>query len=201
MKLLFPSIVHEIPVPNFESIQSDLIKFVYKERKKDPKGERFSNKGGWQSTPKYNREKNILMDTCSNVIQSYLKDILQPGTSLGIHGAWININSKGNYNEFHTHPHCHLAAVFWIKLPKDSGNIDFQNPQHFLSAGEMDAYLDDFKNSTNCWQNYHIVPTEGTIVLFPAHLTHGVNPNKSRQDRISFAFNIFLSSNLGGVKY
>ena len=38
MRLLFPTIIHEIPVPNFESIQSDLIKFVYQERKKDPKG-------------------------------------------------------------------------------------------------------------------------------------------------------------------
>ncbi len=201
MKLLFPTIIHEIPVPNFESIQRDLIKFVYEERKKDLKGENFSNKGGWQSTPKYNREKNILMDTSINTIQSYLKDIVQPDTSLGINGAWININSKDNYNEFHSHPHCHMAGVFWIKLPKDSGNIEFQNPQHFLSAGEMDAYLDDFKNSSNCWQQYWIVPTEGTIILFPAHLIHGVNPNKSRQDRISFAFNVLLDSDLGGVKY
>ena len=199
MKLLFPTIIHEIPVPNFESIQRDLIKFVYQERKKDPKGLKFSNQGGWQSAPKYNEENNILMDTCNDAVRSYLKKIVKADTNLGLNGAWININKRGDYNELHTHPHCHLAAVFWIKYPKDSGKIEFQNPQHFLSAGEIDSYHPDFKNSTNCWQGYWMIPTEGTIIVFPSHLVHGVKPNKTRQDRISFSYNMLLTSPLDEV--
>ena len=49
MKLLFPSVIHELKVKNFKSIKMDLINFVYEEREKDSKGLNFSNMGGWQS--------------------------------------------------------------------------------------------------------------------------------------------------------
>ena len=47
MKLLFPTVIHELKVDNFRSIKEDLVKFVYEEREKDPRGLRFSNMGGW----------------------------------------------------------------------------------------------------------------------------------------------------------
>ena len=37
--------------------------------------------------------------------------------------AWININKKGDYNEKHNHPNCHLAGVLYLKCPQDCGNI------------------------------------------------------------------------------
>ena len=43
MKLLFPSVIHEIWIPDFKQIEGDLIKSAYEERKKDPVGRRKSN--------------------------------------------------------------------------------------------------------------------------------------------------------------
>ena len=49
MKLLFPSVIHEIWIPDFKQIEDDLVKSVYEERKRDPIGGVNSNRGGWQS--------------------------------------------------------------------------------------------------------------------------------------------------------
>ena len=46
---LFPTVLHEFEVPTFKQVQQDLIKQVYKERKKDPVGREMTNVGGWQS--------------------------------------------------------------------------------------------------------------------------------------------------------
>ena len=54
MKLLFPTVIHELKVKSFKSIKKDLVNFVYEEKVKDPDGVIFSNKGGWQSQPTYN---------------------------------------------------------------------------------------------------------------------------------------------------
>ena len=42
----------------------------------------------------------------------------------------------------------------------------------------------------NHFPAYTISPTEGTILLFPASIYHSVDPNQSRQDRISASFNL-----------
>jgi ectoine hydroxylase-related dioxygenase (phytanoyl-CoA dioxygenase family) len=45
---------------------------------------------------------------------------------------------------------------------------------------------------TKCGQdNLAITPEVGKMVLFPSFLKHGVQTNKSNQNRISLAFNLF----------
>ena len=39
----------------------------------------------------------------------------------------------------------------------------------------------------------HFNPTEGKIIVFPSHLNHLVQENKSNEDRISVSFNIRLN--------
>ena len=74
MKLLFPSVIHELKVKNFKSIKMDLINFVYEEREKDSKGLNFSNMGGWQSQPTYKDYNNILLSTVADTVRTYLNN-------------------------------------------------------------------------------------------------------------------------------
>jgi len=53
---------------------------------------------------------------------------------------------------------------------------------------------DDFKKSNFIDDSYHCYPTEGRIIVFPSHLEHHVQENKSNEDRISVSFNIRLSN-------
>ena len=195
MKLLFPSVIHEIKVKNFRSIKQELIDYVYDQQQRDPKGVNFSNMGGWQSQPIYFKNKNILSSTVIETLESYFdNDVLSEGGGFDINGLWININKKGDYNATHDHPNCHLAGVFWIKSSKECGNFECQSPHSFSSGAEISVYTDEFREKTNCYGSYGFLPIEGTIMLFPASINHRVTPNQSDEDRISSSFNIMLRS-------
>ena len=74
MRLLFPTVIHEFEVDNFKSIKSELVKFAYEEKEKDPNGLILSNMGGWQSQPTYKDYDNILLSIVTKTIKSYFNN-------------------------------------------------------------------------------------------------------------------------------
>ena len=188
---IFPVPIHIFNVNGFEKIQNDLIDYAYDLKNKEPKGVLFSNCGGWQSSC-------FLVNNENDILQSFLMDCLGEFPPIKksvdlIVSAWLNINPPNSYNSMHSHPDCNLAGVLWIKSPKDSGNIVFDNPTAFQSNTEIDSYTTDFKEKYKFYQSYFFPPTEGRILVFPSHLVHKVEENKSKEDRISVSFNIKLS--------
>ena len=191
MKLLFPTVIHELKVKNFKSIKKDLVNFVYEEKVKDPDGVIFSNKGGWQSQPTYNSFDNILLKIVSETLKLYFENnVLDMSKEIRFESLWMNINKKEDYNTTHDHPLNHMAGVFWINSPKECGNFECQSPHSYNYGWESAVYTSEFRDKTNCYGSYGFLPTEGSIMLFPASINHRVTPNQSNEDRISSSFNL-----------
>tara|TARA_B100000927_G_scaffold224559_1_gene184326 strand:+ start:104 stop:640 length:537 start_codon:yes stop_codon:yes gene_type:complete len=172
----------------FDDIKFKLIDYVYNLQKQNPTGVDISNRGGWQS-PTLNLSKDN--DLLRNFLIECLSDIpfIEKQTSLQF-DAWVNINKKGNHNIRHIHPTSNLSGVLWIKCPEKCGEIVFTSPYEFVGFKELESYSDKFKKENNAYISYRINPKEGYMILFPSHLAHRVNENKSDEDRISIAFNI-----------
>ena len=193
MKLLFPTVVHEVTVKNFKSIKKDLVNYVYEQKQRDSQGVSFSNVGGWQSGPSYSNFDNILLTTITETLIPYFSNnVLDMSKKIQYNGLWMNINRKGDYNTSHDHAMCHLAGVFWLKIPKNCGNIHFFSPHSFTHGSEMQRYTEDFQKKTNVYSSYWFSPVEGSILVFPACLIHRVDSNQSDEDRISASFNLEL---------
>ena len=193
MKLLFPTVVHEVTVKNFKSIKKDLVNYVYEQKQRDSQGVSFSNVGGWQSGPSYSNFDNILLTTITETLIPYFSNnVLDMSKKIQYNGLWMNINRKGDYNTSHDHAMCHLAGVFWLKTPKNCGNIHFFSPHSFTHGSEMQRYTEDFQKKTNVYSSYWFSPVEGSILVFPACLIHRVDSNQSEEDRISASFNLEL---------
>ena len=193
MKLLFPTVVHEVTVKNFKSIKKDLVNYVYEQKQRDSQGVSFSNVGGWQSGPSYSNFDNILLTTITETLIPYFSNnVLDMSKKIQYNGLWMNINRKGDYNTSHDHAMCHLAGVFWLKTPKNCGNIHFFSPHSFTHGSEMQRYTEDFQKKTNVYSSYWFSPVEGSILGFPACLIHRVDSNQSDEDRISASFNLEL---------
>ena len=190
--LIFPIPIHQFDVNGFSEIQDELIDYAYDFNKKDPIGVSISNRGGWQS-------KGFDIINEDDVLQLFLINCLSNfppiKESVQLRGyAWININKPGDYNIKHVHPTNNLSGVLWIKCLENSGDIVFDSPNNFESFLENKSYNDDFKKSNFIDDSYHCYPTEGRIIVFPSHLEHHVQENKSNEDRISVSFNIRLSN-------
>ena len=190
--LIFPIPIHQFDVNGFSEIKDELIDYAYDYKKKDPIGVSLSNRGGWQS-----EGFNIINE--DDVLQLFLINCLSNfppiKKSVELRGyAWININKPGDYNIKHVHPTNDLSGVLWIKCLKNSGNIVFDSPNIFESFLENKSYNDDFKKSNCIDDSFHYYPNEGRMLVFPSHLSHHVQENKSNEDRISVSFNIRLSN-------
>ena len=59
---LFPTIIHQFDVNDFDEIQNQLIDYVYQFKNKNPEGVKFSNYGGWQS-PHFDISNDCLLYT------------------------------------------------------------------------------------------------------------------------------------------
>ena len=190
--LIFPTPIHQFDVNGFSEIKDELIDYAYDYKKKDPKGVSLSNRGGWQSEGfEIINEDDVLQLFLINCLSNFppIKE------SVELRGyAWININKPGDYNIKHVHPTNNLSGVLWIKCLENSGDIVFDSPNNFESFLENKSYDDDFKKSNFIDDSYHCYPTEGRMIVFPSHLQHHVQENKSNEDRISVSFNIRLSN-------
>tara|TARA_Y100001963_G_scaffold91111_1_gene125577 strand:- start:75 stop:659 length:585 start_codon:yes stop_codon:yes gene_type:complete len=193
MITIFPTILHDFK--SLEYNKKELLNFCYSEKKKHPAGLQRSNQGNsWHSSDQYMEGNNLISSILFSSINSYFVDkkILKEGSEYCISNAWININSKGGSNSLHYHPGSSLSGVLWINVPKDSGELEFKNPNTFIEFSTMRAYNDDLTASFNKYESFYLEPKEGYMVLFPSHIHHKVKENMSNKDRISISFNIHI---------
>ena len=192
---LFPTQVVSGEIPDFDQIQDKLIKWIYDYKEKNVDIARISNKGGWQSAKKdvfvdegFKQFENIIIPIIGELVSEYKltlqADIIQ---------MWINVNGKNAYNVSHRHPLADFSGVLWIKQTPEQGRFVFDN----MDVGYRDCsslyfmnrdYLIDKKMLPEWCPEYK----DGTIIIFPAMLSHRVEQNETDEDRISISFNIKL---------
>lgn len=110
--------------------------------------------------------------------------------------SWANVNRRGDYHGLHNHPHSYLSGTYYVQVPAqtpdagqrrdiDPGSISFFDPrpqanmQAIAGDGEIDPEL-------------RLLPSAGTLLLWPAWLHHMVHPNAADSPRLSISFNVVL---------
>jgi len=187
-RTLFPSIVTEVECDFYSFIQPSLIEWIYNYQKTTD-GVVHSNRGGWQSPSDFYLDKSFDQFT-DYILKNALMSLKHYNLDFKLVNMWININKKWNYNTKHCHPGCILSGVFWVKAPENCGKLVFVNPHSFVEHNLIERVNDDVKKECNYDRTFEFTPQEGTLVTFPSHLQHLVEPNQSDEDRISIAFNL-----------
>ena len=192
---IFPQI---IAIDFIKNIDIKLIeKYCYDLYKTD-KSSVISNRGenSYQSPSLYPKfELNDEMIKFLKEIENKLSEVSNTigfNSKIKITNYWANINRKHCYNVDHAHQGSLLSAVFYVKVPENSGKITFLNP----NAHVMESYLHG-KNLTLNYDSVHCAlsstftaePKENCLIIFPSWLIHRVELNNSDEDRISISFN------------
>jgi|TARA_R100001530_G_scaffold66501_1_gene47560 uncharacterized protein (TIGR02466 family) len=152
-------------------------------KEQDEKGRIISNAGGYQSN---------LLDLKDEVLKPFrlslmkaLKEyypIYESNKNLRLQEYWFNINGHKAYNRLHAHAGAFISGVYYVKAPKDSGDIYFQRKTN------LNLFKLDEVNKYNC-EGYYEKPKENLLLLFPSWCEHLVLGNNSKEDRISISFN------------
>jgi uncharacterized protein (TIGR02466 family) len=188
---LFPTFTTSIECENYHSIRNDLIAWIYQYQKCD-EGVVKTNRGGWQSKNEQFYFDQSFTKYYDYMIKHITSSLPFPGVNIIVQNMWININKKGNFNTSHDHPQSMISGVFWVKTPNECGEIMFESPKLFNYAFLYKKCHQNLKE-VNFKRFVKFIPKEGTILLFPADLRHQVEPSQSDEDRISIAFNLWLS--------
>jgi len=194
-RTLFPSIVSEVECDYFKLIQSNLIDWIYNYQK-NTDGVVLSNRGGWQSPSDFYLDDSF-SEFADYILQNSLTALSHYNLQFKMSNMWININRKGDYNVVHNHSNSIISGVLWIKTPDNCGLLKFLSPHSFTQSLLLDNVDSDVAKKQNYYSGYTFNPKEGTMILFPSDLLHGVEPNESDEDRISIAFNLYATYRSG----
>lgn len=96
--------------------------------------------------------------------------------------SWFNKHLNGGVTVEHNHNFATFVVAAYIKLPKDSGFIEFKDP------------LEYHKSSWPIFPEeslYKPIPAEtNDVLIFPGWIKHRVQPNLTNEERIVMTFNI-----------
>ena len=95
--------------------------------------------------------------------------------------SWFSKFKKGNYAHIHGHGAVDISGVYYYKTNGKDGSIFFESPNPYLLTSKC---LNTLPNRMS------YLPEVGRILLFPGWLKHGVETNRTDDDRISLSFNI-----------
>jgi len=189
---LFPSPVFSFKLENYQELNMELESYILGLKKKYKDGEKKSNYGGWHS-PFFDQKNDNTPKKFSVIIHNLLKKIFTDEMGwkynpdkVKITVMWSIINKKGSFNIQHNHPNAYLSAAYYVKVPKNSGNIKFFDPkeQKTIRYPKVKNYTDISAVITE------VTPKEGDLLIFPSYLYHSVGENLSEDDRIIISFNV-----------
>ena len=192
--LFFPTPVWTLQLDNYNSINEQMYKFIKNTQSKDQQGISKSNIKGWHS-----KDFNMQENEPKNFIKFILPAIEQVITdmnwekqkqSININSMWAIINTGGAANHRHQHSNCTISGAYYVRAPKNSGDIIFYDPRPAPVYTYPIAVNPNLLNA----QVNGISPKEGALVLFPSYLDHSVNENLSNEERIVISFNITIQS-------
>ena len=155
---------------------------------KNETGNKLSNLSGYQS-------QNLLksLDVIKPLIEKLDKNVetycglLKIKGGLKLSNIWVNINRFKDSNRMHKHPSSIISGVFYVKAPKNCGNISYETLNTIEDYWTPDDTIDYNEYNSPGWT---IPATENQCILFPSWLNHMVRPNLNEtEERISFSFN------------
>lgn len=189
---LFAEPVFKFRIKNYEQHNNSLQKYIYNLYEEDKIGVERSNINGWHS-------KSFDMSDVSSPAHKFFKETREYVVEVfNLQGwkyiaekvimteMWAVINKKNNLNLAHTHPNNFLSAAYYVKAPKNSGNIKFISS----NSVKKERYPKLEKATEFNQSGVEIEPEEGNLLIFPSYLLHEVMKNKTDEDRIVISFNI-----------
>lgn len=192
LNLFFSTPVWTSKIEKYSDVNKDILSFIKNIESIDNKGVKRSNIKGWHS-PDFDLNDKDVINYVNSVGPSINEALIDMGWDLHnqnvkITSIWSIINRSDASNTRHIHGNNFISAAYYVKAPKNCGDIVFHDPRNEPSFFHPKVSKPN-KLNTNLVK---ITPQEGLLILFPSYVYHSVEANKSGEERIVISFNIDL---------
>lgn len=196
----FPTTIFQVDLPDHEEFNNRLLTAIYDQRNNDQKGiarSNFTELGGWHSKNFLHREPEYeeLVGLISSATDQMGEEMgYDPTRKMQVGTMWSIINPPGASNRAHVHPGCLWSGVYYVQAPENCGRIEFTEPRtaHLMN---QPRYKPNAKRKREYWTKVRFMPEPGRMIIFPAWLYHGVDPNMTEAkgddgNRVIISFNL-----------
>ena len=151
-----------------------------------------SNRNGYHS-PSFTTENSFeykefnQLSTLIEVAKEFSKDTLRTKnlrSDIQEISFWVNVNKSYNYNVLHSHGRADLIGIYYVSVPKESGNF-------VILRNDGSQYCNLYDGRSDLLE-LNLEPKFGRLYIMPGYLWHYVEANESLEDRISISFNVYL---------
>ena len=130
----------------------------------------------------------LVISTSKEILDKLKYDV----EDIVITDMWANVLKSGEHHPAHTHSNNFLSGTYY--LHSDQGaSIMFQDPRP--AAGVILPRMSEQTIATANLLTY--ASKQNRAIFFPSWLQHWVEPNKSKTNRISIAWNIQVKGQVG----
>jgi uncharacterized protein (TIGR02466 family) len=199
----FPTTVLWRIYPDVQQLNAALGRLVRRLRDRGADGSAGSTTvGGFQTDNEFLKIADPAVDTLRSMvnasIQAFLspyfaQDLITPPTHVeAVQWGWAVLMKRDDYNMPHVHPNAHVSGVYYVEMPEivvapndvgtPGGSLVFYDPR-----GSTEMY-----QLENHRAQQHIIPTPGSMIVFPSYYRHAVFPYRAKGERLSIAFNARL---------
>ena len=136
--------------------------------------------------------KNIKQEL-NLIVADYFEKIISPSDDITpyITQSWLNYMKTNQNHHVHEHPNSYLSGVLYINCHETLDKIQFYKNKYNAIQPSVKEY--NHYNSNQWWFSV----TTKDVIIFPSSLSHGVDPTKGSNTRISLSFNVFIKGTCG----
>lgn len=137
-------------------------------------------------------ELSRLKNALTSHLNNYLNDVMKIDNTLYITNSWLNLTKRNQEHTLHNHSNSILSGVFYINVSDSQPLITFNRLDYpFLLNMKAKEY-----HPANSIE-WNIPVFDNDVIIFPSKLNHAVLPNDTDNERISIAFNSFVTGTVG----
>ena len=187
---LFPTPVIFDELEDAAELNRELAAAILEQRERE-QGLRLSNRGGWQSRhdfPAWSGEVGARLIRHALDLASAYAATSAPAGLRWLVDSWANVSESGALNMAHVHGGSFWSCVYYVSVGEGEGG---QLVLHDPRMPGLRMHAPDYRfNGLGAEGTASIKPKPGLMVLFPAWLSHHVEPWHGSGTRISVALNI-----------
>ena len=190
---LFPTLIYTISLDTFLTRHDEIYKKVLSYRDNTP------TTTAWRCDT-YNTLDTVdlstdllvseIIETCKQHVITFAKEYGVTHNIADTTDAWLNLAGPGQFQEYHMHSNSHFSAVYYVKTPKNSGNLVVRGHEAVVDMFPVPV----LSIPPRVVKGANLEPQEGMLVIFRSNLQHMVDKNMSNQDRVSLAINFVIPS-------
>jgi uncharacterized protein (TIGR02466 family) len=188
---MFPTLVWKLELePAFhETVNARIMTAITAMRRSRPE---LAPGQGWQSEHNLH-ERDELRELGASIQQAartVLRFLRVGHDAVEITGCWANVLAPGASHKMHSHPNNFLSGVYYVRTRPGADTINFHDPRAQASVIRPPVVELTSENT----DQVVVKVTNGTLLLFPAYLSHSVDANASEGERVTISFNLMFPS-------